>query len=337
MVLNMKKVSILVILLTIFISMFTIYPAAAANSISFGGTTTTFPRGLAKINVIVNGENLDNVSGQINYSTSDLVVFGITQNNSLSGWSVNHDQSNPGVITFNASSSSNKINSSTTLFTITFVVHNETAETTSVTATKVKTVITKKEEYISNQEAIDRAKEDKANAIDEETANKITIPDPVKATREIKSDVTIDDAKYDIKITEKTSDNAFLKSAIIINGTLNPTFNKLTNSYKVTIDDSISEIKTDMVPEVPTSTVEVSEETNNQIVVTVTSDKGTVNSYVFSIQRAHNYSPNIPGTNSGNPRKTSPLTLALLFGLGFVSIGFIGLGAYYVYVGSRED
>lgn len=333
----MKKLSILsIVLALVILAVSAVHPEAADNSVTLKGSTATTARGMASINIFVNGDNLDNVKGEINYSADDLVVFELRNNSELNGWSVSMNKDKSGVVSFEASTTSNKISSETLLFSVLFVVHNEKIMDTAITTSNVKTTVTKTEEYIVNQKEIDQAKYDKDNAISEEIADSIVIPDPIKGTREIKNEVNLASAKHDLKIEKAVSDNAYLKSASFLNATISPVFNKLTNSYTVTVDDK-SDIKANVEAEVPTSKVEISEEVNNQVVVTVTSEKGTVSSYVFSIERAHNYRPPAEPGEDGTPRKISSLTVFLLSGLALISIGIIGVGGYYVYIGSRED
>ncbi|MBR0386094.1 MAG: hypothetical protein IJI05_06085 [Erysipelotrichaceae bacterium] len=333
----MKIRALIVTVITMIILTF-VLPAAYAqdNVISFSGTTETVPHGLAKVNVNAAGDQLANVSGVINYAATELTVFSITPNSSLSDWQITFQNEEAGKIVFSASSSGSKISAEQNLFTITFVAVNDKSQGTNVTATSVVTKITERKQVVTNQKEIDEAKYNKENAISEDVANSITIPDPIYEERDVQTDVPLAVASYDLKIEKKSNGNAYLKSAKFTDGNISPSFNKLTNSYKVTIDDKVSELQTEMVAEYPTSTVDVSPETNNQVVVTVTSENGTVNSYVFSIQRAHNYTPVEEGPSAViSPSETVGTTMILLIIMAAVSLGIIGIGGYYVYLGSH--
>ena len=63
-----------------------------------------------------------------------------------------------------------------------------------------------------------------------------------------------------------------------------------------------------------------------------------MNSYVFKIERSGNNNPAGPGSDThDNPNKLNGMTIAILAGLGVIAAGFIGIGGYYVYQGSRDE
>lgn len=334
----MKRLNSIISVFTLILMMMFVPEAYAAdNTLIIAGTTATAPHGLARITVSVTGEAIENISGNINYSPDDLVIFSITPSTVLSDWEITTNSSKAGKISFTASSSETKISSEQILFTVTFVAVNEKIQDTNVTATDLKTSVITVEKVIINQKEIDDAKYDKENAISEEIANSIVIPDPVYGEQEVSNDTPLKDVEYVISIIKAVNGNAYLKSAKFNDGTISPSFNKLTNSYKVIIDDSVTDIRSEMIAEYPTSTVEISDEINNQIVVTVTSENGTVNSYVFSIQRQHNYTPVNNENNEVITQADTSIPLPVLIGLGVISFGIILVGAFYVFQGSREQ
>ena len=127
---------------------------------------------------------------------------------------------------------------------------------------------------------------------------------------------------------------------------MSPDFNKLTNAYKVIIDES-TELKINFIKEDEKSTVVMQDEVNNQIVITVTAEDGSNNSYVLTIIRQADYNSNIdpnienpdipidPGVNDS--AKNNPLAtidsgkMFLVITLIVVSLVGIGVGGSMIY------
>lgn len=331
----MKKTVLITLLISLFFLIVPVYADDEFTS-SLDGTTETHNKEMIVIDVHINGSEIDNVSGDVNYSSNDLAVFSVEKNPDLTDWEVEFNTKDTTRISFKASSSNEKINSDTILFTIKFVVFNERTTFTNVTTTNVQSVIKTVEKIVVNQDEIDKALDEKANAFSEEIANSIVVPDPIYREETNERIQTFSNANIDINVTAKVSENNYLKSVEVKNGTLNPSFNKLTNSYRIIANNSKSEISINAQAELDSSSVEISKEINGQIVVTVTAEDDSVNSYIFTIERT-NVNPEVdPQTPTKNPNGFSPLTIALLAGLGVIALGFLGIGGYYVYLGSRE-
>ncbi len=332
----MKKTLLLGILISILMLILPVYADEFTSSLD--GTTETHNKEMAVIDVHISGTGINNVTGDVNYSSNDLAIFSVEKNPELENWDITFNTSESTRISFSAKSSTEEINGDLMLFTIKFVVFNERTTFTNVTTTNVQSVVTKTERIVVNQDEIDKAKDEKDNAFSEEIADQIVIPDPIYSdkTSEYIQDFT--GANIDINVSAKVSENNYLKSVEITNGTLQPSFNKLTNSYKIIADSSKSKIVITALPELDSSNVEIGEEINGQIVVTVTAEDESVNSYVFTVERTAVNPDNPSGNPSGhNPNSLSTLTIAILAALGVIGLGFIVIGGYYVYLGSREQ
>ena len=332
----MKKLLLFLLLTTM---MFSLVPAVFAEDYTseLTGTTETHNKEMVVIDVHINGTGINNIKGDVNFSSNDLAIFSIEKNEELTDWEIEFNTSSPTKISFSGQSSS-QINGDTVLFTVKFVVFNERTTFTNVTTTNVQSVMKVVEKIITNQDEIDEAQRMKDNAMTEEMAESIVIPDPVyrEQINEYMQDFT--DANIDINVSSRVSENSYLKSVEVKNGTLTPAFNKLTNSYKIEVIKKNEPVEITALAELDSSTVEIGKELNGQIVVTVIAEDESVNSYVFTIERTGNLNPSDPsGKNQENPNKLSGMTIALLAGLGVISLGFIGIGGYYVYLGSRDE
>lgn len=332
----MKKTVLLTLLFSMLLFIVPVFADDEYTS-SLDGTTETHNKEMIVIDVHINGTDIDNVKGDVNYSSNDLAVFSVEKNADLSDWDIEFNTKESTRISFNATSSGEKINDDTILFTIKFVVFNERTTFTNVTTTNVQSVMKTVEQIVVNQDEIDKALDEKNNAFSEEIADKIVVPDPIYKEQINEYVQTFTNANIDINVTPKVSENNYLKSVEVKNGTLTPSFNKLTNSYRIIADNSKSQISITALAELDSSSVEIGKEINGQIVVTVTAEDDSVNSYIFTIERTNvnpAVDPSTPGTK--NPNGFNAMTIALLAGLAVVALGFIGIGGYYVYQGSRE-
>ena len=301
------------------------------------GTTETHNKEMVMIDVHINGSGINNIKGDVNFSSNDLAIFSIEKNEELSDWDLEFNTSSPTKISFSGSSASD-INGDTVLFTVKFVVFNERTTFTNVTTTNVQSVMRVVERIITNQDQIDEAQRNKDNAMTEEMAESIVIPDPIYREQVNEYMQNFTDANIDINVTAKLSENCYLKSVEVRNGTLTPAFNKLTNSYKIEVTKKNEPVDITALAELDSSTVEIGKELNGQIVVTVIAEDESVNSYVFKIERSGNNNPAGPGSDThDNPNKLNGMTIAILAGLGVIAAGFIGIGGYYVYQGSRDE
>lgn len=207
-----------------------------------------------------------------------------------------------------------------------------------------------KKTVITNQAEIDAAKIAQNNGED------VTIPEPIYETVEEevekKRTITFENASHSIKVVKQLSKNCYLKNIEVEDGTVSPVFNKLTNAYKVIINDK-TELKINYTKEDERSTVVIQDEVNNQIVITVTAEDGSNNSYVLTIIRQANYDstnvdpnitdPNLPvdpgsdGTSNGGPLagiENSQMIIVIV--LIAISLVGIGVGGTLIYKGSRQ-
>ncbi len=330
--------------------------AANTNAtIAFNGTTETNCGELAIIEVhSITQSAVDNISGSINYDKSVLAVFKVEVSDNLGNWNFKVDSSTPGIIKFYGNSSSDTLLQDRTLFKVTFIVHSQLATSTAITtnsiSSNIKTTEEITEQIVTNQDEIDKAKEE--GKPEEEWPEPII--EEVKKTVDKEETINYEYASHNISIAKRVSSDCFLKDITIDNATISPTFNKLTNAYKVTIDKK-AELKINYLAEDPKATVVVQDEINNQIVITVTAENGSNNTYVLTIIRQTNYDSNADkndnennNTDIDNPiiqpdnqqepstSKIDTPTLIVLIGLSTVALIGISIGSILIYKGSRQ-
>ena len=95
---------------------------------------------------------------------------------------------------------------------------------------------------------------------------------------------------YTIIVTRQASNNNYLSSLITSAGTLEPTFDKTVNDYKVTVDNEIEDIVISGTLEDKNATVTGLDKYNlqvgeNKIQVTVTAEDGSINIYTIVVTR----------------------------------------------------
>ena len=303
--------------------------AESSGSCYFKGPDETEQNRFVFVEVWANGDRLSDISGTITYDSEALIYFESIENISLSAWNIKVSNADRSEISFTASSSVNTISADTLLFTLKFIVRDSFTGNIEVSFSSLTSNEVIKKTVITNQDAIDAARNDPS----------ITeIPDPVY--EEVSETVTTDLEKnpYSLNISKLVSDNCYLKSVTSPDAAISPEFSKLVNNYKLITKKKDGNIQLHAVPESNDSIVEISEELNNQIIITVTSESGTVNSYVFNIDRNSSY----PDNNNHNssiitPSGIDPLTKGLLLALAGVSFAIMLLGGYYVYSGTKES
>ncbi len=352
----MKKIILILLSILCSLSLLTISAANDSAVMTIKGSNTTITDGLAFVEVNANSQtDVKNIKGQINYDKTVLAVFDVKVSDNLDGWDFKVDYSKAGVISFSGTAKANDpINSERLLFEITFIVHGSLETTTKVSTSSVTAEVVEKEkvqkEVVTNQEEIDAAKIAVQNGED------VMIPEAiieiVEEEVEKKRTINFENATHSIKVVKPLSKNCYLKNIEVENGTVSPVFNKLTNAYKVTIDDK-AELKINYTKEDERSTVVIQDEINNQVVITVTAQDGSNNSYVLTIIRQANYdstqvdpnvedpnlpiNPNIDGSPNGNPSASIDNTKTIII-IALVAISLIGIavGGTFIYKGSRE-
>ena len=347
----MKKIILILLSILFSISLLTVSAANDSAVITINGSTSTICDGLAFVEVNANSQDgVKNIKGQINYDKSVLAVFGIEVSDNLHNWDFSVDTSKAGVISFNGTAKAHDpIDSDRLLFKVTFIVHGSLEKTTVVSSSNVTAEITEIEiittTVVTNQEEIDYAEE-----------NGLPVPDPitekVEEQVEKKRNITFENGSHSIKVVKPVSKNCYLKNIEVENGTLSPVFNKLTNAYKVTINDK-EELKINYTKEDEKSVVVIQDEVNNQIIITVTAEDGSNNSYVLTIIRQPNYNHSDPDANVEDPTlPINPGTIdgendnhlasinntrtLIIIALVIVSFIGIGVGGSLIYKGSRE-
>lgn len=308
------------------------------------GSNESYVYNLVFASFNVNGKHhLDNISGEIRYDSSTLILYKIYPSDYLPNWKFDFDTSKIGRIIFhgqssNSQSESSLINDDTVLFNMTFIVHLTTDRSTEIKAENVYT------EYITI--STDENNCINIDEINEALANGEEPPAPIFGDLKKHTRIHFMNQSNTVRISTRQSNNCYLKSAEFEQGDVYPVFSKLTTSYKVTID-SKTPLKFDFKPEDSRSSIEVSDEKNNQIVVSVTAEDGSTNSYVFTIVRKNDYSstdnPKQDPTNPDNPNnpvtpdaKENGSMKILLYGAGFISAAIIAIGFYFVYQGSHR-
>ena len=320
---------------------FTMIPVTAGSFFAtLSGTSYASNDSLAIIDFSIRGDAVNNVRGNIDYPASQLSVFSVEKNPDLTEMAINFDDDKPGSVYFAARSSS-PIARETVLFTITFAVHSDTP-TIDITTSDIYANITVTESVVINQKDIDEAKEkEKACQAMGGCIDEIVIPDPVYAEQPVSKEQAFSNDTLTITVAEKTLKSLYLKTADFPDAKCSPVFNKLITAYKVEVDSRITELNPVFVAENPDCIMEVSEEINNQIIVTLTGENGDVNSYVFTIIRTSNFDPNNTHPGDINPTTTTAIEYTtsaylLMAALGLVSLGFMIIGGYYIWLGARE-
>lgn len=103
---------------------------------------------------------------------------------------------------------------------------------------------------------------------------------------------------YQLKVNKEKSSNSYLKELKVVNSnneiiSLNPEFDKYTNSYNIEVDENIEKVIVSATPENIMSTVTGTGEESlafglNTKVITVTSENGTINTYTINIYKNYN-------------------------------------------------
>ena len=324
------------------ITVLMIFSPVLANDfiVDLSGTASTYNNELAIVDFSFTGENVDNIRGNINYPVSQVSLFSVDKNDSVSDWNIAFDTSENGRIYFNAQANGN-VSSVTSLFSMTFVVHSSDTSV-NITTSDIVSNVTVNDNVIVNQREIDEAREkEKACEASGGCIYEVVIPQPQYETRLVNKDQNYGNDSQTIAVAERKLTSAYLKSAEFKDATITPAFNKLTTSYKVEVDSKVKNLDYSFIPENPACSVDVSEEINNQIIVTVTSESEEVNSYVFTVVRTSNFTPGKKDANQGKNNTENLFDFAtstklLLAALALVSVGFIIVGNYYIYIGARE-
>ena len=318
----------------------TLTPVKAGDFyVTLSGNSNTSNDSLTFVDFSIGGDSVSNVRGYINYPADQVSIFSIDKNESLSEVTVTFDTKDTGKIYFAAQASSS-IAANTSLFTITYVVHSNTGDI-KITTSDVYADVLVTEKTVVNQKQIDEAKEkEKACQAMGGCIDEIIIPDPIYEDRKVNTDQPFVDDTLTMAVNDRQLHSVYLKKADFPDAKCTPVFNKLTSAYKVEIDSRVPKLNYDFVPENPYVEMEVSDEINNQIIVTLTDQDGDINSYVFTIIRTINFdpAPYNPGNNTPdtNVLALNTSTYLLMAALGLVSLGFMIIGGYYVYIGARE-
>ena len=326
---------------TALILRFTIIPVTAGSFFAtLSGTESASNDTLALVDFSIRGDTVNNVRGYVNYPADQLSVFNVEKNPELTDLAINFDTDKSGSVYFAARTSSS-VAPETVLFTITFVVHSDDP-TIDITTSDIYANITVTESIVVNQQQIDEAKErEKACQAMGGCIDEIVIPDPVYAEQPVSKEQAFNNDSLTISVSPKNLKSLYLKIADFSDAKITPVFNKLVSAYKVEIDSKITSLDPIFVAENPDCTMEVSDEINNQIIVTLTGENGDVNSYVFTIIRTSNFDPSNnhsgdidPASNAAIQYNTS--AYLLMAALGLVSLGFMIIGGYYIWLGARE-
>ncbi|HPW53142.1 MAG TPA: cadherin-like beta sandwich domain-containing protein [Erysipelotrichaceae bacterium] len=347
----MKKIVLILLSILCSLSLLTVSAANDYSAMTIKGSTSSICNGLAFVEVNANSQSgVKNITGQIKYDKSVLAVFDVEISDNLDGWEFNIDTTSAGIISFTGvAKAHDPIEAERLLFKVTFIVHGSFETNTVVSTSSVTSEIVEitTEQYITNQAEIDAARQAWENG------EEVEIPEPIYGTREVenKRTITFENASHSIRVVKQLSKNSYLKNIEVENGTLSPVFNKLNNAYKVTIDEN-TELKIDCFKEDERATIVIQDEVNNQVIITVTAEDGSNNTYVLTIIRQANYNSNVdpniqnpdnpvqPGNNGTSSRKPNAgldtLSTVIIVALMIVSLVGIGFGGSLIYKGSRE-
>lgn len=347
-----KKFFIFILMLLMFIT--PVYADSASSS--FNGTASSCKDEFVLVDYYITGKELENFKGTIKYDAGILKLFDYRLSD-LSNWSLSMNADKDGEITFSgemsddAIISTSLINSQTKIVSLRFVLLTDSGTSTSVTATGVtstKTVDVEDKSKIVNQSDIDEARmhntaESSKKDLDPEYVPDIVeVPDPIYGSKPQTTTTKFKDVKHVVKISKKLSSNAYLKSLSIPNGTLSPSFTKLNKSYNLSVNANDT-INVNAVAENPNSSVDVKSEANNQIVISVTAEDGTIDNYILNVERTEVVTPDQKEPQDPNKKSgfslnvTNKTTLIFLILIGVIALGFIGIGSYYVYIGSHIE
>ncbi len=356
----LRKIIIIGIILLMVFSMIRV-GAEETGSITINGTTSTEVDKLAIIEVHATSQNpAYNIKGSVNYDKSVFTIVDVEVSDNLYDWNVNVNTDTLGTISFNATNGSKNdpIASDRMLFKVRFIVIANDATTSAIKSSGFTSTVTVKEEVevedkenILNQAEIDEFNA-KLEAGEIEEGQQAPTPQYGTKKEEKSSDKTVEytNANYSINIKKEKSSNTYLKSLTVSDkATLYPSFSKLTNSYKVTIDPN-DDLDLKCIAENPTSKVTIQQEVNNQILINVSSEDGSSNAYVLTIVRQKNYDSTNPvdvNPSDDLPDATKGPTAGLLSGysnneliiaLALASLSLVGFiaGSVLIYKGSRE-
>ena len=326
----MKKFKLFILALA-FLTWFVTPVAAEENTISISGTQATTYNNFAIIDISIGGGEMTHVKGTVSYNPKELAVFSVEKNSDLKNWTVSFDTSKSGTISFEAKTTNDPISLETILFSIKFVVYNDTVKSTKVSVDEAFNITSYDEQYVVNQEEIDKVTHDKETAMNPDD---YVVPDPIYGTRTVETPQAMAPVSFPIAISSSVSSNAYLKSVEFTGGKISPAFNKLTNTYQVTLAAQ-QELDVNAVAESSDSIVEISDEINEQVIITVKAADDTMNSYVFNIIRDGTIEPITPEKDSSTPDHMNKNTKLLLLGIGLASLALLGGGGYLVFKGSR--
>ena len=331
----MKRFILILSLLLMFIPASAVLSADDAAVLSLSGEDTVTQNRYFEISVSIEGKDLNNLKGTISYDPKALLFYRIPESSKLSGFTYSLNNSN-GKISFTVSSENTSIIGSATLFTVRFITRDDYTGETSITPENVVSISKKVEQIVANQKEIDDALTQRENQF-AENATEVVIPDPIYEDKITLVETPVNVSAKKVEIIDQPSDNSLLKSFAVTDGRIEPSFNKFTLNYDLYVLEDNSSIQINALPEDPDSKVEISNEVNNQIFITVTSENDTVTSYIFKVHRQATI-PKDPVTPPNTPaRELSGATFWLLIGLAVVSASIMGIGGYYIYLGTKES
>lgn len=232
---------------------------AATGSQSLKGPSQVWAGDTITLTYVVNGTDILGISGAISYDSSQVEMTS-KSSKTPKGWdSVNF---NGTKFVTSDTTQNNPINSSTTIFTVTFKVNSSLQPGTKVS---------------------------------------ISITGAKYSGSDYKSH-SFSDAVYSFTVQSPKSDNAYLARLSAAEGSISPSFVKTTTAYSLSVPYSVSKLSITAVPEDSKAKVSISNPTlkaggHTTVTITVTSQAGNTMKYTINVYREQD--PNyVPSNNA---------------------------------------
>lgn len=256
----MRKITVIFIVLLLLLSGLISINAEGERRFLLAGADTVEAGSTYVLTVKIDGTNIYGCQAILEYNPEQLELKGavLIENEFTEEWSYQemegHTEGELGFVLYD-NKHANPINQETGIINITFTVKEELENGTKVKIRLKEQVIT----FIMDDEV---------------------------------SDVSPEDVEFETTVIKKVlSNNDYLKSLNVTNGTLVPSFNKNTVNYTVSVPYSITKLQFTALCEDEKSTLQVNnpdlvEGGKTNVTLTVTSEAGTKRVYTIQVTRA---------------------------------------------------
>lgn len=255
----MRKRIVLIISMILLLSCLNSINAEGERKFILSGAGTVEAGSTYVVTIKINGSNIYGCQAVLEYNPNQLQLKGavLIENENTQEWSYQEmeglDEGQLGFL-LNDSKLESPINQETGIINVTFTVKEGLEDGTKVRIRLKEQVIT----YIDD----------------------------------VVSGVSPEDVEFETTVIKKVlSNNDYLKSLNVTNGTLVPSFNKNTVNYTVSVPYSVSKLQFTALCEDAKSTLQVSnpdlvEGGKTNVTITVTSEAGTKRVYTIQVTRA---------------------------------------------------